>query len=80
MSEPAALSPLTAGSAKDKEQEFVHQVYEEIASHFSQTRYKVSFMSRRDQVEVLMNLAMARSRTVFAGPESRERRTWYWLW
>ena len=27
--------------AKDKEQEYVHQVYEEIASHFSQTRYKV---------------------------------------
>lgn len=27
--------------AKDREQEYVHQVYEEIASHFSQTRYKV---------------------------------------
>lgn len=26
--------------AKEKEQEYVHQVYEEIASHFSQTRYK----------------------------------------
>lgn len=30
--------------AKEKEQEYVHQVYEEIASHFSQTRYKVSIM------------------------------------
>lgn len=28
--------------AKQKEEEYVHQVYEEIASHFSLTRYKVS--------------------------------------
>jgi ribosomal protein L20A (L18A) len=30
--------------AKQKEEEYVHQVYEEIASHFSLTRYKVSMI------------------------------------
>lgn len=42
---PASLNsctPFEAMSAASDEQQYVHQVYDHIASHFSDTRYKVS--------------------------------------
>lgn len=41
MSLPEQQDPESVGQAQSKELEFVHSVYEEIASHFSDTRYKV---------------------------------------
>jgi len=38
---PAAAASTVSGDAEDYEVEHVHHVYQEIASHFSATRFKV---------------------------------------
>jgi len=38
-----AVVPTTEADAVSLEEQYVHRVYEEIADHFSDTRYKVGF-------------------------------------
>ena len=51
--------------AEDKEHEFVHQVYEEIAAHFSHTRYKVGILGCRSLSD--SPVALATGREIFVG-------------
>jgi hypothetical protein len=42
MPDPIPFDHNLALDAEEKEERYVHQVYEAIARHFSQTRYKVN--------------------------------------
>jgi hypothetical protein len=69
--------------AQAYEEEHVHSVYEEIASHFSSTRYKVPTLSPTLQAHAHSSMtAMASHRALsqftFAGLS--RRRHWLWKW
>jgi hypothetical protein len=55
----------------------VHSVYEEIASHFSSTRYKVCVARQRRETQsnrLTNGTAMAYSRALLDGAKGRRRR------
>lgn len=44
----SAMATVSQADSEQYEDVYVHRVYEQIASHFSSTRYKVIFPDRKD--------------------------------
>lgn len=62
--------------AEEYESKHVHEVYQQIASHFSETRYKVRLYYRTCQCnQVSDDLAMANRRTVPSRAKARLNRS-----
>ena len=82
--QPVAVETPTQGEAS-YEETHVHQVYEEIATHFSETRYKVcfslDFIQQRLWIFIRCDrVAMACGRDISPWYAYRKCGSWRWLW
>jgi hypothetical protein len=84
MASPRAVvsAPKISGNAEDYENEHVHGVYDEIASHFSSTRYKVRSVNIKTSQPIKRVLALAYYRQIYLVPSCRIHwvRLGMWKW